>query len=186
MPNPFDLWLPILAAAVVVFILSSIIHRILPWHKSDYPKLPNQEAVMDALRPLNIPPGEYMVPRPDTMADMKTPEFKAAMDRGPVFILNMFPNGMRGMGRPLGLWFIYLLIVDLIAGYVAQTAVVTTSDLHVVFHVAGLTSFLGFAGALWQMTIWYRRPAYTTFKSTVDGLIYAAVTAGIFVWLWPR
>jgi len=25
-----------------------------------------------------------------------------------------------------------------------------------------------------------------TIKSTIDGLIYAAITAGTFVWLWPR
>jgi len=39
--------------------------------------------------------------------------------------------------------------------------------------------------ALWQMSIWYRRAWSTTIKATVDGLIYALLTAGTFGWLWP-
>ncbi len=44
------LWLPILLSAVIVFVASSVIHMATPWHKSDYPKLPNEDRVMDALR----------------------------------------------------------------------------------------------------------------------------------------
>ena len=60
------LWLPILLSAVIVFVMSSIIHMLSPWHRSDYPKMPREEEVRDALRPLAIPPGDYMVPRPST------------------------------------------------------------------------------------------------------------------------
>jgi hypothetical protein len=56
------LWLPILLSSVIVFVVSSVIHTVLPWHKNDYPRIPNEEKVMDALRPLAIPPGDYMVP----------------------------------------------------------------------------------------------------------------------------
>ena len=58
------LWLPILLSAAIVFVVSSVIHMVLPWHKSDYPRMANEDKVMDALRPLTIPPGDYMVPRP--------------------------------------------------------------------------------------------------------------------------
>ena len=44
------LWLPILLSAVIVFIVSSIIHMALPVHKSDYRKLPDEEKALDALR----------------------------------------------------------------------------------------------------------------------------------------
>ena len=60
------LWLPILLSSVIVFVVSSVIHMALPWHKSDYPPIPNEDKVMDALRPFAIPPGDYMVPRPTT------------------------------------------------------------------------------------------------------------------------
>jgi len=59
-----SLWLPILLSSVAVFVVSSIIHMASPWHKSDYPKAPKEDQIMDALRPLAIPPGDYMIPRP--------------------------------------------------------------------------------------------------------------------------
>jgi hypothetical protein len=31
-------WLPILLSSVIVFLVSSLIHMVLPWHKSDCPK----------------------------------------------------------------------------------------------------------------------------------------------------
>jgi len=36
------------------------------------------------------------------------------------------------------------------------------------------------------MSIWYRRAWSMTIKATVDGLIYALLTAGTFGWLWPH
>src|SRR6266540_7047130 len=70
------LWLPILLSSVFVFIVSSIIHMTPLWHKNDYPLLPNQDQVMAALRPLAIPPGDYVLPRAKDMKEMRTPEFK--------------------------------------------------------------------------------------------------------------
>ena len=37
------LWLPILLSAVIVFIASSIMHMVLPYHKIDCKKLPDEE-----------------------------------------------------------------------------------------------------------------------------------------------
>ena len=34
--------------------------------------------------------------------------------------------------------------------------------------------------------IWYKRSWSTTLKVMFDGLIYSALTAGMFGWLWPR
>ena len=55
-----------------------------------------------------------------------------------------------------------------------------------VFRLAGTVAFIGYALALWQMSIWYRRQWRTTIVSTIDGPIYAGLTAGTFGWLWPR
>jgi hypothetical protein len=180
------LWLPTLVSAVAVFILSSIFHMVLPWHRSDYPALPNEPAVLDALRPLNIPPGEYMAPRPADGADMKSPEFLEKMNRGPVITLNVQKPGMVGMGRPLGLWFLYLVIVAALAGHIAYLAFHETGDSHDVFHTVGLASFLGYVAALWQGVIWYRRPWLAVLKSTIDGTVYAVATGMIFVYFWPN
>jgi len=57
-----ELWLPILLAAVVVFVASSIVHMFLGYHWNDMRAVPNESAVQDALRGLKIPPGEYLLP----------------------------------------------------------------------------------------------------------------------------
>jgi len=56
-----SLWLPILVSSVFVFVASSLIHMLLPWHKGDYRKVPDQDRVMEALRPFGIAPGDYML-----------------------------------------------------------------------------------------------------------------------------
>ena len=180
-----SLWLPILLSAVFVFIASSIIHMLPLWHKGDYPPLPNQDQVMDALRPLALPRGDYMVPRAANMADMKTPEFQEKLTRGPVLMMTVLPNGPYGMGKALGLWFVYSLVISYFAAYIAGRALAPGANYLEVFRFAGATAFIGYAAALWQMSIWYNRSWAMTIKSTFDGLIYACLTAGTFGWLWP-
>jgi len=179
------LWLPILVSAVFVFVASSIIHMASPWHKSDYPRLPNEQQVMDALRPLAIPPGDYFVPRPSSREEMRSPAFADKMKHGPVMVFTIMP-GQMAMGRNLALWFVYCVAVGAFAGYIAGRALPPGTPYLQVFRFAGATAFIGYAVALWQMSIWYRRAWTTTIKATVDGLIYAMLTAGTFGWLWPR
>jgi hypothetical protein len=181
-----SLWLPILLSAVVVFVVSSIIHMASPWHKHDYPKMPNEDKAMDALRPLAIPPGDYMMPRPSSRQELRSPEFTEKINKGPVMVVTVMPNGQTGMGRNLVLWFLYSAIVGLFAAYVAGRALPAGTPFLRVFQLAGATAFIGYSLALWQMSIWYRRAWSTTVKATVDGLIYALLTAGMFGWLWPR
>ncbi|MBI5464152.1 MAG: hypothetical protein HY966_04270 [Ignavibacteriales bacterium] len=179
------LWLPILLSSVIVFIVSSAIHMMSLWHKNDYPKLSNQDDVMDSLRPHNIPPGEYMIPRASGTQEMRSPEFIEKMKKGPVMVLTVWPNGPTPMVMSLVLWFLYSIVVGFFAAYVAGRALPIGAQYLQVFRFAGTTAFLGYSLALWQMTIWYRRPWSTTIKATVDGLIYALLTAGMFGWLWP-
>jgi hypothetical protein len=180
------LLVPILVSAVIVFVASSIIHMALPWHKSDYPKVPNEDRVRESLRPLAIPPGDYMIPRAASMQDMKSPEFMAKMNEGPVMVVTVMPNGPWSMGKNLAQWFVYSVVVGVFAAYVAGTALPPGAPYPRVFQLVGVTAFIGYALALWQLSIWYRRDWMTTIKSNVDGLIYALLTAGTFGWLWPH
>jgi len=180
------LWLPILLSSVAVFMVSSLVHMVLPWHKNDYPKMPNEDKVMDALRPLAIPPGDYMVPRPSSRQALRSPEFLEKVNKGPVMVVTVMPNGMMSMGRSLALWFLYLVVVSLFSAYVAGRALPAGAPFLQVFRFAGTTAFLGYSLALWQMWIWYRRSLSITIKATVDGLIYALLTAAVFGWLWPH
>ena len=70
-----SLALPILGSAVVVFVVSSIVHMVLPYHRNDFKKVPDEDATLDALRRLNIPPGDYVAPHAGGPEGMKKPEF---------------------------------------------------------------------------------------------------------------
>lgn len=178
------LWLPILLSAVFVFIASSVIHMATPWHKNDYRSVPQEDQVAGALRA--VPPGDYLLPRPRDMEQMRSPEFAERMKQGPVLMMTVMPNGVTAMGGTMVKWFIYLLVVCFIAGGIASHVLPPNADSHVILHTTGMAAFLGFSLALWQMAIWYRRSLGTTVRSTIDGLIYGLITGATFAWLWPR
>jgi len=180
------LWLPILVSAVVVFILSALINMLTPWHAADYRKLPNEDAIADALRQYAIPPGDYMLPRASGMADMKSAEFTERLNRGPRMTLSVLPNGPSSLGRSLVLWFIFVLVVTFIGAHVASGVLPAGAEGAHVFHTIGLYAFAAYAFALWPVSIWYGRGWGITLRATVDGLIYAIATGLIFMWFWPR
>ena len=181
-----SLWLPILVSSVFVFIVSSLIHMATPWHKNEYPRVPDEDRFRNAVGPLGIPPGDYMVPRCSTMKEMSSPEFTDKLKRGPVMILTVLPNGQATMGKSMVLWFVYSVVVSIFAAYVAGRALPSSAAYLPVFRFAGVTAFVGYSLALWQFAIWYRRSLATTVRATIDGLVYALVTAGTFGWLWPN
>src|SRR4051812_17166518 len=135
------LWLPIVVGAVFVFIASSIIHMGPFWHRNNYPKLPDEEKLRAAVGSLAIPPGDYMVPRCENMADMRTPEFVKKMTEGPVWLLTVRPNGVMGMGKALTLWFLYILVIALFAGYIAGFTHAPGANYLSVFRVVGTAAF---------------------------------------------
>jgi hypothetical protein len=111
-----------LLSAVLVFLVSSIVHMATPWHAGDFEKVPNEDGVMAALRPFNLAPGSYVMPRPSSMKDLGSPEFKEKHRLGPSAMLHVLPAGQTGMGQQLASWFLYSAIVALMAGYVTRLA----------------------------------------------------------------
>jgi hypothetical protein len=181
-----SLWAPILLSAVIVFVASSILHMVLPFHRKDFRKLAAESDVMDALRRFDIPPGDYLMPSPESPAMMKSPEFLEKMNKGPVVMMTVMPSGPPTMGPSLALWFVYCVVVGVFAAYVGGRALGPGAPYLDVFRFAGTVAFVGYSLALWQGTIWYKRAWRTSLISTVDGLIYGLLTAGTFGWLWPE
>lgn len=180
-----SLWLPILLSAVAVFVISSIIHMLLPYHRSDYGELPEEDKVMEALRSFNIPPGDYVMPCPKSIKNMKTSEFIEKRTKGPAAFMTVVPSGEPKMAMGMFLWFAYSIVVGIFAAYIAGRALAPGAEYLSVFRFAGATAFIGYSLALLQNSIWYKKSWITTFKSIFDGLIYALFTAGFFGWLWP-
>lgn len=179
-----SLWLPIVLSAVGVFVVSSIVHMFLPWHRGDFSPVPNEDAAMDALRP--VPPGDYIMPYAGSPEAMKDPAFIEKRNRGPVVFMTVYPlHKATSMGPQLMMWFLYSLIVSLFAAYMAGRAVGPGADYLEVFRFAGTSAFGAYSLALMQNSIWYGRRWSTTLKSMLDGFLYACITAGFFGWLWP-
>ncbi len=181
-----SLWLPILLAAVLVFVASSLIHMVLGFHKHDLLRVAKEDEAMDALRPFALTPGDYALPCAGSMKDAQSAAFAEKLARGPVVFFTVVPSGPRNMRRQLGQWFVYAVVVGVFAAYIAGRALAPGAHYLQVFRFAGCTAFVGYSLALWQGSIWWGRSWTTTVKSTVDGLIYALLTAGAFGWLWPR
>ena len=180
-----SLWLPILLSAVAVFIASSIIHMFLGYHSADYGKLAAEDEFMAAVRKLDIPPGDYMVPSPTSHAAFKDPAFQQKLKAGPRAIMTVM-GGDIGMGKQLFQWFLYCVLIGITAAYISGRALGPGAHYLKVFRFAGATAFYGYTLAGLQQSIWYKRSWGTTLRNTLDGLIYALLTAGFFGWLWPR
>ena len=181
-----SLWLPIILSAVIVFVVSSVIHMVLPYHRNDVRKVGKEDEMLEALRRLDLPPGDYAVPHAGSMEGMKKPEFVEKMKKGPIAFLTVAPGAEPSMAVPLLLWFLYSVVVSLFAAYVAGRALPPGATYLEVFRFVGTSAFMGYSLGLLQNSIWYKRNWGTTLKSVVDGLVYALFTAGTFGWLWPR
>lgn len=186
MVSLLSLWLPIVLSAVLVFVVSSVIHMVLTYHRSDYKKLPNEARVSDALRGENLGPGLYVFPHAASAQEMGTPEMMEKYKRGPVGMLTMLPNGPPTMPKLLGQWFVFSLAVGVFAAYVATRTLDAGAPYMTVFRLAGTVAFLGYVGSEAVNGIWKGQAWSTTAKNYFDGLVYALVTAGVFGWLWPR
>jgi hypothetical protein len=138
------------------------------------------------LRRLHLPPGDYAAPHAGSAAGMNEPAFVAKATKGPIAFMTLAPGGPPSMTSNLVLWFLYSIVVGLFSGYIAGRAVGPGADYLTVFRFVGATTFMGYAFALPQQSIWYRKSWATTLRSVFDGLIYGLLTAGAFGWLWPR
>lgn len=178
-----SLWAPILASAVLVFVTSAIIHMVLTYHRSDFRKVPSEDAVMESLRRAGIPPGNYMMPHAKDMKEWKEPAFLEKRERGPIATLTVMKDA--SMGVSLAQWFVYCVVVGVFVAYIAGRALGPGVEYLSVFRLAGATAFIAYGLALWQHSIWYKVAWSTTLKSNVDSLIYGLLTGGVFGWLWP-
>ena len=179
------LWLPIVLSAIIVFVASSIMHMVLPYHRSDYSKLPDEDKVLGALRGAGLTRGSYIFPH-TTHKDMKSPEMAEKYKQGPVGMLTVFPTGPVNMGKFLGMWFGYCLVISFFVAYLATHTVTIGAPYLVVFRVVGTAGFLAYglghiSNGIWKGQLWS-----VTIKEVFDGLIYGLLTAGVFGWLWPR
>jgi len=179
------LWLPILLSAVIVFVASSIMHMLLPYHRSDYQQLPEEGKLLAALRAAGLKRGLYLFPFA-THKEMKSPALMEKYKQGPVGMMTVLPSGPPVMPKFLGMWFIYCLIIGFFVAYLTGRTVTSGAHYLVVFRVAGTAGFLAYGLGHLSNGIWKGQPWGMTIKEVIDGLVYGLLAAGTFGWLWPR
>ena len=183
---PFlSLWIPVLVSAVVVFVLSSIMHMALKYHRADYKGLPNEDAVREALGKGSLPPGLYQLPYCGHMKQMAEPGMQAKYEKGPIAVISVLPNGMPAMPKYLGQWFIFCMLVSFVSAYVARHTMLPGQDGMLVMRITGTVAFAGYGLGHVLDSIWKGQPWSNTGRSIFDGMIYALATGATFRLLWP-
>lgn len=178
-----DLWLPVVVSAALVFVVSSVMHMALGYHKRDHGRVPDEEAVLAALRAAGLSPGTYTFPACTSMQEMASPETAAKYAKGPVGYLVVRPNGRPAMGAPLLQWFLLSLLIGLLCAYAAHHALGPGARGAEVFRLVGVVALAGYALGTIQDSIWKGLPWGVAAKFVADGVVYGLVTAATFAWL---
>jgi hypothetical protein len=182
---PFgSLWMPVLASAAAVFVVSSILHMALRYHRADHKQLPGEDAIREALGKQKPAPGLYMTPYCE-MKEMSEPAMKEKFEKGPIAIVSVLPNGMPAMGKLLGLWFGFCVLVSFVAAYIARHTLMPGADGMTVMQITGTVAFAGYFLGNVSDSIWKAQPWANTARFLIDGVIYAVVTGLTFRLLWP-
>ena len=179
------LWLPILLSAVVVFLASSIMHMVLKYHHKDYQKLPDEEGLRAAMREQGVKPGNYAFPCPDDPKEWQSPEFAEKFKEGPVGFMNVKPSGPPAMGKYLGTWFAFCIVIGIFCAYVASITLGPGTEYMLVFRITSCVAFIAYGVSSVSESIWKAQSWGTTTRFIIDGLIYSLLTGGVFGWLWP-
>ncbi len=181
-----SLWLPILLSAVVVFVISSLIHMVTKWHAGDYSALANEDAVREAIRAGNPAPGRYVLPHCADMKDMGNEAMLKKFQEGPVGHVTILPNGQHNMGKYLGQWFLWSLAIAVIAAYLAARLFgLDPNYARAAAKLVGAVTFIAHGFGTVSESIWMGRPWSTSGKFLLDAALYAVGSGLVFYWLWP-
>jgi hypothetical protein len=180
-----EIWLPILLVSVATFIASAITWTVLPHHKKEFRKAPDEAALRALLLAQGMSGGQWRIPYCDTKEEMKSPEFLSRFDTGPVGILQFERTGGMQFPQRLIKSFLLFAFIAFFTGYVLQEALQAGESFLRVFQVGGSISFGAHALGHVQDTIWFGKSWKRVIMQAIDSLIFSLVTGAIFAWLWP-
>ncbi|MBS0633540.1 MAG: hypothetical protein JSS11_16645 [Verrucomicrobia bacterium] len=178
------LWLPILLSAVVVFVISCLVHMVLKWHNSDYNGFANENDVRAAINAGQPAPGRYVIPFCKDMKEMGSADMQQKYREGPLAQITLGPVGAPKIGKFLGLWFVWTLVVSAVAAYLAAR-VCGFSHPHAAAKLAGAIVFVSLGFGTVSESIWSMRPWSSSVKFLIDAALYGLGAGLVFLYLWP-
>ena len=179
-----ELWLPVLIAAVAVFVASSVVWMVLPYHKADIRFMDNEEGFKEAIKPLDLAPGLYMYPNCADAKDMKSESYKERFEAGPWGVITVYP-GKPNFGANLLKTFVMYLIISVFVAYMVSLAAPAGAEYMRVFRIAATAGIMAHCLGGIVNDIFLGKPTRFVVTSLLDGVIYALVTAGVFAAMWP-
>ncbi len=180
-----DLWLVILLAGLFCWIASALIHMLIKYHNADMKELNNEDEVSAVLGSGKHAPGLYHTPHCGDMSNMAKPEVQEKFKKGPIAMITIFPNGMPPMGKLLIQQLLFFILVSIFIAYIASISYPMDTDYMTIFRQVFVVAFVAYGMGEIPYSIWYGHPWSNCIRFLIDALIYAAVTAGTFAWLWP-
>jgi hypothetical protein len=180
-----SLLLVILAGAAAAFIASAIAWMVLPHHRSDYARLPDEDGTMAVLGTQDLKPGFYNFPHCKNWDDFKNEGIQKKFADGPIGFITILPSGMPPMGKNMLQQFIYYAVTGVFIAYVVSLSQPAGADYISVFRTTGAVAFLAYGFGSLPESIWYGKPWSVQLKHLADSLFYALMTAGVYGWLWP-
>jgi len=183
-----SLWLPIVLSAVAVFFLAGLAWMVVGHHAKDWVKLPNEDAVMDAIRGQAPEGGSFVFPMgcdPKNKQEWKTPEFQAKWAKGPSGYLSVRKPGPMTMGPMFVQSIVFYLVVSTLVAHLTTGAFHEGAQKWAVFHFVWLATWMTYAAGMMWGKIWAGQTWRHTLLCMVDHVVYAAATAAIFAWRWP-
>ena len=180
-----SLWLAILAAGAAVFFCGFLFHAVLPFHKGDWAKLPDEQAFMDAMRALRVPAGNYVFPQMRKGEAAKEADYVDAMKHGPLGTITVWP-GFPNMGKNLAITFAWNLLTTVFVAYLASITLPKGAEFMRVLQVAGTAGVLAHSFSQFPPQLWYQANVSTRIVCIVEGVVCGVVTGVIFAAMWPQ
>ncbi len=178
-----ELWLPILLSAIALHFSSFLAWVVLPHHFSDKKKLAQEDKVMDLVRELNIPPGNYMFPYSENKKQQGSKTYQEKYNAGPTGCLDVYSKV--NMGANLAWTLVYFLVTATVIGYITHVACAPGAegtDFMKVFRFAGTVGILTYASSGILNRIWFKARITTDF---IDGVVFGLILGLIFAALYP-
>jgi hypothetical protein len=178
----FALWLPILLTTAVLFFASFLAWVVLPHHKPDVKRWPDEDKLLAFIRDSNAEPGEYMFPLIDDK-DMKADWAQKRYAAGPWGMVNLW-SAQPAMGRNMAMTVLFFFVVTILVAYVGAAALPPGASFGEVFQIVGTTAILAHCAGGVCREIWFTRPLRAKLMDLLDGLAYGVITGVIFALLW--
>jgi hypothetical protein len=177
----FSLWLPILLCTVVLFFVSFLSWVVLPFHRKDWVKLPDEESFLEGVRKSNPPLGSYMFPGCADPNEQNSPEYQKRFAENPRGVVTFLP--VPNMGRNLGLTVLFFFVTSFTLGYLGTIGLPAGSDFLKVFRFFATAGLLTYLSSMVCHSIWFQNRIV---GHVLESIMYALLTGVIFAFFWPK